>query len=294
MRITAAQAYRLQVETTRKRGIENMDAQRVAATGQRVGLPSDDPAAHQRLSALDQVRSALHTAKGKIDRARSEIQAGEGALAEVTNLLSRLKSIAVEMSNESFNATDRQGAAAEVAQIQQQIYSHLNLQVGEKYVFSGTASGTAPFDTLGTYLGATTDVTVNLVGTATVQTTFRGDNLLLGTSGGPNVVAAVTALATDLATNNQAGITAAVGQMDAAVEWVILQRISYAGQGAVLNGLEGHIVDQDVGMSGEVSSLRDADPVEAYSELVRTRQAFESALQVTVAGRTPNVFELLF
>lgn len=294
MRITAAQTYRLQLETTRRRGLENMDAQTTAATGQRVNTPSDDPAAHQRLTAMDTVFAALGTAKGKVARARAEVSAGEGSLAEVTNLLSRLKELAVAMSTETYNATDRLGAAAEVAQLQQQIYSHLNIQVGEKYIFSGTASNVVPFDAAGNYLGASVDVTVSLLGTASVQTTYRGDALIGGATGGPDIVASTTALATDLATNNQAGIAAAVGQMDAAIEWLVLQRVSYAGQGAALDGLDTHILDRSAGVVGEISSLRDADPVEAYSELVRTRQAFESALQVTVAGRTPNVFELLF
>lgn len=294
MRITATHTYRNQLETTRRKGEEAFEAQRVAGSGRRVETPSDDPVAHRRMSSVATYRGELAAARGKIDRARGELGAAESSLEEMSLLLARVKEIAVAMSSEQYNANDRAMAATEVAEIQQQLLTFGNIQVGDRYLFSGTSTDTAPFDAVGNYLGSNTNVNVNLPQNASVQVTLRGDDLLRGTSGGPDIVTVLGTLVADLTANNSAGIQAAVQTVDDSFEWVVQHRVEFAGQRSSLDSLDRFFEEQDSALQVEEETLRDADAVQAYSEFVRTQQAFEAAMQVTVGGRTPNIFELIF
>lgn len=294
MRIAATHTYRNQLETTRRKGEEAFEAQRIAGSGRRVETPSDDPVAHRRISAVGTYRGELGAARTKVDRARAEIGAAESSLEEMSLLLTRAKELAVAMSSEPYSATDRTMAAAELAEVQESLLTFANVQVGDRYLFAGTTTNAAPFDALGNYLGSNQAVDINLPQNATVQVTLRGDELLRGASGGPDIVTDMTTLVADLAGNNSAGIQAAVATMDTALEWVIQQRVEFGGQRTTLDSLDRYFQEQDFALQVEEETLRDADAIEAYSEFVRTQQAFEAAMQVTVAGRTPNIFELIF
>lgn len=294
IRVTSTQFFRLQLESMRKAGKDAFSAQATAATGRRLNVASDDPVGAQQSLLLRSLRSDLSTARQKMDRANSELALQEQAISSMTDSVSRLRELAVQMANETMSANDRLAASAEVTQIKDSLIAQGNTRLGEKRLFGGQQTGADPFDALGAYLGDATAVNVSLPQGATVQVTIRGDDLLRGASGGPDIIQEVDNLITALNANNTAGIQNAVDQMAQGTDLLVNQRSLVGGRMQLMQSLDTHFSSVESSLSHDISKVEDADAIEAFTELNRTQQAFEAAMQVSAASRQPNVFELLF
>jgi len=294
IRVTSTQFFRLQLESMRKAGRDAFAAQATAATGRRLNVASDDPVGAQQSILLRSLRADLTTARNKMDRANSELAMQEQAISSMTDSLSRLREIAVQMANDTMSATDRLGAAAEVTEIKQSLIAQGNVQMGEKRLFGGQLTGADPFDALGNYLGDATAVNVSLPQGVSVQVTLRGDDVLRGASGGPDIILEVDNLITALNSNNTPGIQTAVDQMGQGIDLLVNQRSLIGGRMALIENLDAYFSTVEAGATRDISAVEDADAIEAFTELNRTQQAFEAAMQVSAASRRPNIFEMLF
>jgi flagellar hook-associated protein 3 FlgL len=292
-RVTAGQIFRSQIEQMRFRAEENMAAQRTAATGRRITYPSDDPVGVQRLALLDAAKKDVELSRYKSDQATDELLLMDQALGNMQDGLSRLREIAMQMSTGTMDQSARLNAVTEVNMIKDTLIYLGNSRFGDKRLFAGQQLDQDPFDPAGVYSGNSTPMTVTISGAATVQTTLAGDALLRGALGGPDILQEVDNLATALGTNLVTGIQSAIQAMDDSHDHINNERSLVGARMRVTVSFEAHLADMDVTLAGEVSDLEDADMMYAFSNLVRTQQAYETALQASIASRTPTIFQLL-
>jgi flagellin len=115
----------------------------------------------------------------------SMAQTAEGSLGEVTNMLQRIRELAVQASNGTYSSSDKTNIKAEVGQLQSQITDILtNTAFNGNKLFDGTAgaSGTVTIQT-----GANSADTVNLdlkkldLSAATATTLFDDPSAALAT-----------------------------------------------------------------------------------------------------------------
>ncbi len=293
MRISASQTYRAQLEAMRRKGKDSFEAQKTAATGRRLLTPSDDPAGMQRSNLLRAMRSDIDVGRGKISIAQGELNAADHALDGMTSALSRLRELAVQMSNDTMGESERSAASAEVTQIQQALVSFGNTRHGDKRLFAGQLTDTDPFEADGTYVGNSTAVSVSLTDVTSVQVTIAGDELLRGANGGPDILAHVDSLATALAGNDVVGIRQALTDLDAGIEHITEQRSLVGSRMNIAARMDVHFDSAEISLIEEISEIEEADPVQAFSDVIRTQQAFEQAMQVSVASRSQNIFSML-
>lgn len=137
--------------------------QEQAMTGKRVNRPSDDPDAAIR--AL-QVRANIErddTVSQNLEVANSFLSITDSSLAELTEVLSRAKELAIQMSS-STNATDdaREAVSKEAEQLFMRVLQIGNTRLGDRYIFSGFQTDRAPFDLDGNYFGDTGDFLIEM------------------------------------------------------------------------------------------------------------------------------------
>lgn len=115
------------------------------ATGQRVNRPSDDPlaSAEARLRQvdLDQITAAKRSASA----ATTWLGAQETGLSGVNDVLQRATELTVQGANASYTQSQRNSIAIEIEQLVQRAKQALNSRAGDAYVFSGTATDSAPY-----------------------------------------------------------------------------------------------------------------------------------------------------
>ena len=91
------------------------------SSGYKINKSSDDPtgkAISQRMNA--QIRG-LKRAESNANDGISLIQTAEGALNEEHSILGRMRELAVQAANETYDETDRDSIQAEIKQLQEEL-----------------------------------------------------------------------------------------------------------------------------------------------------------------------------
>src|SRR6185436_3541285 len=98
------------------------------SSGVRVNHPWEDPGAAGRAVQHDSA-ARQHDAVGTaIARASDELASIDAGYSDVIESLSRARELAVQMSNDSYSASERAGAASEVSGLFQSVIGTLNRQ----------------------------------------------------------------------------------------------------------------------------------------------------------------------
>ena len=186
------------------------------STGKRINSASDDAAglaiSNSMTSQINGMNQGIRNANDGIAMA----QTADGALDEVTNMMQRIRELAVQASSGTYSGSDRTNMQTEVSQLTTQINSILtNTQFNGVNLFDGTAgtSGTVKIQT-----GANAADTVSM--TFSDQTTTL-DLSAVDVSGtdGTAANAALTTIDTALTAVNtaRAGFGASESQLQSAV-----------------------------------------------------------------------------
>lgn len=115
------------------------------ATGIKLNNPSDDPSAIRPvLTTRTQLRTTdryLETMGVSLDK----MQATDGHLAHVENILQRAKEIGINAINESYSDQDLEVLADEIQFLSRELMDSANGMVDGKYIFAGYQENTVPF-----------------------------------------------------------------------------------------------------------------------------------------------------
>jgi flagellar hook-associated protein 3 FlgL len=123
------------------------DTQQEMSSGLRISQPSDDPYGASQVVSLNGQLSSLTAYSASTDDATTWVSTTTGALTDVENSVQRVRELVVEAGNGTMTASDSASAAAEVNQLIDSIKSSANATYNGSYVFSGTATQTAPYQT---------------------------------------------------------------------------------------------------------------------------------------------------
>jgi flagellin len=142
------------------------------STGKRINSAKDDAAGLAIANSMTaQIRGMNQGIRNSNDGI-SMAQTAEGALGEVSNMLQRIRELAVQASSGTYSADDRTNLQAEVSELQTQITSILdNTEFNGVKLFDGSAgaSGTVTIQT-GANAGDTVDLTFSDLGADTTMT----------------------------------------------------------------------------------------------------------------------------
>lgn len=221
------------------------------STGQKINSAADDASGlaitNRMTSQINGLGAAIKNANDGI----SMIQTAEGALDEVTDMLQRMRELAVQAASGTMSAADNDYVDLEFEALKAEIE-----RVAQNTEWNGTA---ILDDTVGTTGSVAFQVGVDATQTITVD--FGDLTAATGTGSGFS--------AADLDTNALA--STAIGLLDTAIEAISNQRATF---GAAANRLE-HAVDNltNVKVNAEASRSRilDTDYAESTAELARTQ-----------------------
>lgn len=159
MKVTESAKYRL-MNTNLDRitnNLQNLYTQ--GATGLKLNSSSDDPTAIRPvLTTRTQLRHNdryLETMGVTLDK----MQATDGHLEHVENILQRAKEIAINAADDALSDADRETLADELANLREELLDTANAMIDGKYVFSGYSETTKPFIANPSYDPATYDST---------------------------------------------------------------------------------------------------------------------------------------
>ena len=107
------------------------------------------------------------------------------------------------------------------------------------------------------------------------------------------MLGAVEGLGTALETNNVTAVRASLDDLDGSIDHVIQSRAALGSSMNLIESLDSIFETQELALEERRTSLEDVDVVDAYSEVIRTRDAYQQSLRVMSQSRTPSIFEML-
>jgi flagellar hook-associated protein 3 FlgL len=160
---------------------EMNELQNQAATQKRINKPSDDPLSSARvLAARTEERGNQQYIKN-INNVKSFLEFSDQSLSELSEILMRAKELAISQANDaSGNEQSREVTASEVEQIYNQSIQIGNRKLGERYIFGGSKTQTAPFNHSGEYFGNDGDMKIGIHKDSFVAMNMPGDKVFLG------------------------------------------------------------------------------------------------------------------
>jgi flagellar hook-associated protein 3 FlgL len=275
--------------------------QEAVASGKRINHLSDDALGAARALDLTSYSTALGQYRRNIDTASSVLAQTDTALAEVTDVLSRAKEIALSLANGTRSAEDRRQGVSEIHGAFQQLLTIGNTKLDGRYIFAGYKNGTAPFsEGVGgvAYSGDGNEFYIPTSPSTNLAVTLPGNKVFQGTTltAGTDLFDTLSDLEAALTTNDVTGangISTQIGRLDAALDQVLRFRTDVAARQNSAEVATDSLSALQLRTTELRSQIEDADPVQVYSELARQQYAFEAALQSASRVIQPSLLDYL-
>jgi len=261
---------------------QEQTAMQELATGKRVNLPSDDPAA----AAADVQNQAFQSQNDQYLQNTSNLdgllQTADSAISSVVSSLNQAISLGVQGSTGGLSTSNQQEIAQQVQAIQGQIVQLANVSYEGSYIFGGTATQSAPFVLDPTqpsgvrYNGNTGVNNVEIAQGRSIQTNLPGSQIFQGAGG--NVMGSLQQLVTALQSGNLTNIGAATTQLSGALNYISQQRVFYGSAVAQLNDNQSFLQQEQVNLKTQENNLVGVDLAKAATDLSRAQTAQSAAL----------------
>jgi flagellar hook-associated protein 3 FlgL len=272
--------------------------QQQISSGLRVNKPSDDPAA---ISDILQLSSGIarNTQIGKnLGNVTAEVSGAENGLATAITTLDSIATLGTQGANFNQTAANRTQLAGQVQDALQNLLADANTSVNNRFVFSGDSDQTAPYAldlTTATgaspYAGSAATREIENPAGGTFAVSQAASQIF--DAPGASVFAAVNSLRVALLNNDQTGITTALGSLQTAQQSL---NVSLSFYGTAQNNVAAATTASqtiDLQLQTNLADIRDADVVQATSNLTETQLNLQAAFQARGKFPSTSLFNFL-
>ncbi len=276
------------------------EAQQQVSTGRRINRPSDDPAGARAAVVQRADLAGLARQKDAVAEASDWTEATDAALGGLADLLHRARELAVQGANGSYTTSDREKIAAEIDQLAAAAKERANARIGERFLFSGTATTTAPYSTASdTYAGDAGAVLREIGPGLTVQVNQLGSQILGSgqTPGDGLLLDTLRDLSDHLRGGTPADLAALRGAdlqgLQSNLDTVATAR---SANGATAVRLQSAAMSlDDLAFAGEtrLDRIEGADMAQAILALSTRQSAYEAALKSGATVIQPSLMDFL-
>jgi flagellar hook-associated protein 3 FlgL len=257
--------------------------QQELSSGKRINQPSDDPYGTSLSLQLQGQLAQLDSFNKNVDDGTAWAQAASSSLSSIDTMVQRVRELVVQAASGSNTTADDQAAAAEVGQLIQAIKQNAGAQYNGQYIFSGTSTQTAPYQSGSNdaYQGGTGAILREIGPGATIQVNVDISQLLGSGQGAGDgkLLDTLRTIAQDMQAGSTAGLNADLSKLDS--NFSTLSQME-ANMGAVTDQLQmasSRLAALQVNDTQVLSSTEDADMAKTEIDFSTQQAALQAALQ---------------
>ena len=251
-----------------------------ATSGQAIEEPSDDPAGAIRITEYDRLITRLDRYQGNLDNVDHGLRLADQSLVKMVDILGEAKSIAIQMSNDTMVQTDYDAAAQAVLGFNDQLLAIANTRLQDgRYLFGGVDEDTPPYDATGNYQGSLQNRDVEIASGVFIRGTTSG-NEGFGDAGG-QVFNVVNQFVADLQAGNAAGIDQAVGDLNDALDFGLVNLARIGARGQYLDEVAFTNDELQLHFSVEKARFEEVDLVSEYTKVSAAETALNSIVELS-------------
>ena len=261
--------------------------QRQISTGERIERPSDDPFGTSQVLGFDAQIADVEQYQDNVDDAMGFLDTADAALDGVGKALERIRQLVVQASSETNDASARASIAAEITQLKEAVRDSINGQFGDRYMFSGTATGTEPYPAPGNaYAGNLVTMNRRVSPGLSISLNIPGEQVLgLTTGAAPGQLSTldlIDQIVGDITTGTPASLnqlrTADLDALDARFDQVLQQRTQLGATRARLESTSLQLQDLEERLRDSRSNIADTDMAEAIMQFNNQQTMYQAAL----------------
>lgn len=274
---------------------QSADLQEKLSTGRNINRPSDDPVG---ITYSLRYRSELainERFQDNVDSATSWLDFNDTLLSQVTDVLKRVKELAVQGSSGTNPQVALDNIAGEVEQLKEQIFDIANSQFKGKYVFNGQLTDQITYDPsvdpktvltdhgkLEYIINTGVKLTVNLNGNdvfgyppASTGVTVNPPN----TNEEDNLFHVLNQIVSNLRSGNYAGVNSQIPLLESRMDKVLTQQAEIGARINRIELVEDRLKDLNLNLETLQSKTEDAD----LEELIIRSKVNENVYQASLA-----------
>lgn len=253
-----------------EREVEN--SMKSLSSGNRFAQISTDPADKAISEKLKSDISGMEVARRNADQAGSFAAIAEGGMAEQSNLIVRMRELAVQAASDTYSDTERSFMQNEFEKLQQEVDRIAQTSAfGSRKLLDGTS--------------ADIDIQVGTKGDANSRITFQADTDTtlsgLGISG--------------LTVDEKSSARDTLEALDGGLDRISMQRSKYGALQSRLESVSNFLSSSIENVSGANSKIADTDLAKEVSQLRKNQvlQQYQSALLATANDQAGNALRLI-
>lgn len=283
------------------------------ASGKKINKPSDDPgSAITALTAKTSINK-IENYITNIENAQSEIDVVDKALQSAIDINHRAKELAIEASNATTGSEQLAAIKTEIDQLTKQLTDLGNTKFGDKYIFGGTVTETAPFETdengnvryNGTPSTGTYERKIEISEGVTMAVNLAGESVFgeyyVLTEGTPPEMAGSGFIQTLKTLSNALGaspvdydeIRSKIDNLSTDLTTLSTAEANIGGLTSRLTMTKNKLEDNSLTFEKVRSSAEDIDLAKAISDLKFQETALEASLQVSARIIQPSLLNYM-
>ena len=327
MRVATTTAYSQAVSSMNSQNYTLNKTMLQISSGKRILVPSDDPAASARVLGLNQAKERTEQFQDNISALKSALEVEETSLNSVVNTLQRIRELAIQGNNDTYDAEQRKNMALEIQQGLEAIVGFANMtNGGGDFIFGGFDNRNMPFEMDASGVVSYTgdqgqqflqigsarqiasgdngyDVFMNIDNTDNGSLDGAGDAIPVTNQASMSVFAIVAELKAALETNTGATgvgtedfhdtVLRSITNLDKAIGQIVDKQAAIGARLNATDAQEGVNEDYLIQVATTLSATQDLDYAEAISRLELEQVGLQAAQQSFTRIQSLSLFNYL-
>ncbi len=306
MKATQGTTYRMLGLRLNELTTQLEELRKIGVTGKKLNSPSDDPSAIRPVLSTKKQLSNVDRYLETMGQSLDKMEATDGHLEHVENILVRVKEIAINSVNGAMDSESMQILGNQVNLMRQELLDASNAVVDGKYIFAGYEEDTLPFTPNGAYVaggylannsatwpysynGDENPTFLEITPGERIQVNLTGAELFFGDAdndgsvdaGNVNIFAVVTNVMEAIQSEDINRIESEIGNLELAANQNRRLRSQLGSQADRVQTAMEHQDEVRVDLKIILSRYEDADIIETFNAIVQQETAFQAALNVT-------------
>ena len=260
------------------------------AAGKQVITPSDAPTQAASIQRLKSIMARQDSYANTLAAVNTRLQDEESALQSVSNMVVRIKEIAIQAASDTIGPADRKVLGVEMQGLRDQILSMANAQDSSgNYLFAGSRVDQPAFAENGfgdvTYQGDQTRMRVSVGDQRTVQLNRSGSEAFVrvvrtdakGVSTGLGFFQALDQLTAAVQGSSRMDMQRGIGEMDALQNGLTLALAQVGTDMNVADAQTAVLEETRLSLKTTLSNIEDLDYAEAIGQMNKQMLSLEAA-----------------
>ncbi len=273
--------------------------------GKQIVNPSDAPDKAAAIQRLNSVLSRQTSYQTSLNNVKTRLDNEETTLRSTSDLLVRIKEIAVQAANDTLSPENRKALSIEMQALRDQLLSLANTQDSNgNYLFAGSKVTQPAFVMGASYpqyqgdqtrmqvsIGDQRSINVNRTGTDAFVSVIRKD--ASGNTAGVGFFQSLDELVAGIKDSNQTAMQRGIGEMDDLLNGVSLAQAAVGSDQAALEHQTSVIDATTLNLKTTLSSLQDLDYATAVTDMNKQMLSLEAAQSSFAKISQLNLFNYL-